>query len=77
MQKGIKIADAIACKLELTSKRATKNKLEVDQKKKQKKKEIKKKQKLETMAKKQYRTRWVISLSSGKNDKSDTQLKIF
>ena len=73
IEKGIKNADAISCKLGPASTRATNNRLEVARKKRRKKEKIKERQKVEAIAAKWCRAREGISLSSEEEDESDTR----
>ena len=72
MEKSIRNADVITRKLKLASTRATNDRLEAAKKKKQKKEEMIERRKAKAMAAKQRRVRGEMSLSSEKEDKSDT-----
>ena len=73
MEKGIKNADAVTCKLRLASTRATNDRLEVVREERQKREEMMERQKTEAMAAKRHRAKGRISLSSEKEDESDTR----
>ena len=70
MEKGIKNADAIACKLRLALTKVANNRLEVAREKRRKMEEMMEKQKAKAMAAKWQRTRKGISLSSKEEDKN-------
>ena len=72
MRKGIKNADAIACKLGPASTRAIDNRLKVAREERQKKEKIKERRKAEVMAAKRHRARGRMSSSDKKEHESDT-----
>ncbi len=74
MEKSIRNADAVVCKLGQASTRTTNQRLEVVKEERQKREEIVEKQKTEAMVAKRWRARRGISLSSEKmkNYKSNT-----
>ena len=72
IEKSIKNADAVARKLGPASTRATNDRLEAARKERRKREEIMERQKAEAMAAKRHRARRGISLSSEKEDESDT-----
>ena len=73
MEKGIKNADTIACKLGLALIRVINDRLDVVREERQKKEEMMKRRKAEAMVAKRRRTRGRISLSSEEEDKSNTR----
>ena len=73
IEKGIRNADTIARKLGPASTRATNNRLEVARKARRKKEEIKERRKAEAIAEKRRRARGGMSLSSEKEDESNTK----
>ena len=78
MDKGIKNADTVACKLGPALTKAINHKLEIASKERQKKEEIVERQKIKAMAAKRQKARGGISLSSKekKSYKNDTGDKI-
>ena len=73
IEKGIKNAYIIACKLEPASKRATNIWLDVAKEKERKNEEMKERQKGKTMVAKQRRAKRGKSSSSEKEDESDIE----
>ena len=73
MKKGIRNADVVARKLRLASTKATNDRLEAAREKRWKKEEMMERQKAKVMAAKRRRTRGGISLSSEKEDGSDSR----
>lgn len=71
IKKSIKNTNAIVCKLELASSKATNNRLKIVREEKSKKEEVKERRKAEVMIAKQSRARRRISLFNKKEDKSD------
>ena len=72
MEKGIRNADAVACKLGPASTRATNDRLEAAREERRKREEMMERRKAEAMAAKRRRARGGISLSSEEEDESDT-----
>lgn len=73
IEKSIKNANVIACKLAPALKMTINNKLEVARKKEWKREELVKRQKREAIAVKWRKTKGRISLFSSKEDKSDIE----
>ena len=72
IEKVIKNADAVACKLRLASIKATNNRLEVAKKKGRKREEIMERRKAEAMAAKWRRVKGEISFFDKEKDENDT-----
>ena len=72
MEKGIRNADAVTRKLRLALTRAPKNRLDVTKKERRKGEEMIEKWKVKAMVAKRRQASGRISLSSEKEDKSDT-----